>query len=108
LKITEAGYVYELSHTLEGSEVLIFANQTPSQKHDGTTSSEVLRALIDHTQVTQGQAGTKIVQNLRLALTIFEAQALIQKVENGQLQRPEDVAVGKDGHFELRINGQMP
>ena len=104
MKIIEPGHIYELAH-LDGKGVttLTFVNRE-FNPHEGTQTQEVLRALIDRTQHCHDclpWAGNKeIIQHLRLALALHEARAIYRKAEK-ELYKPENIAVGRDGHFYL-------
>lgn len=110
MKIIEPGHVYELN-TLDGDgtpETLTFVNREDGEEHPGTQTQEVLRALIDRTMhcdnCIRWNNNDKIIFHLRMALALHEARALERKAEKGYY-RPEQIAVGKDGHFVINDSG---
>lgn len=74
--------------------------------HGGTQCQDVLRVLIDRVQYCDAQlpwpGNDKIIGNLRSALTLFEARALMRKTESG-LILPEQIKTGDDGHFQIEV-----
>lgn len=108
MKIIEKGHIYQLAH-LDGSGTtnLTFVNREEGTEHEGVQTQEVLRALIDRTQHCHDclpwTGNEMIIQHLRLALVLHEARALYRKAEK-RLYKPENVAVGDDGHFYLVPN----
>lgn len=117
MKVIEPGHIYELDH-LDGKNKsrLTFVNRE-SAPHEGTQTQEVLRAnidsiecLIDRTNHCDAclrwegndriiKAMSEAQRQLRLALLIHEERALERKLDKGKL-KPEEVAVGTDGHFQ--------
>lgn len=112
MKITEKGHIYDLavrSHdgskpATHGQQKLSFVNRQPSQEHDGTTTQEVLRVLIDRgrhcANCMPHRNNEQIIYHLRMALVLHEARALERKLEKGMLA-PEYVSTGPDGHYGL-------
>lgn len=120
MKIIEPGHIYELNW-LDGNprrlsdgtfhaeylheNTLIFVNRE-NNKHPGTQTQEVLRALIDRTQhcdnCLRWEGNDKIIEHLRIALVLHEARALERKTIKGII-RPEKVFIGDDGHFSIRV-----
>jgi hypothetical protein len=109
MKIIEPGHVYELN-SLDGGtpETLTFVNREEGQEHPGTQTQEVLRALIDRTMhcdnCKRWDGNDKIIHHLRMALALHEARAIVRKAEKGYY-KPEQMAVGADGHFTLNHSG---
>lgn len=96
MKTIEDGHEYELDERfgdgtsgIAGTQSLIFVNREPGNEHDGTTTQEVLRALIDRTQYCDKclpwSGNKEIVGHLRMALALHEARAMIRKVERGEM-----------------------
>lgn len=116
MKVIETGHIYELrSRRPENAvgpagdpPVVTFINKQPGQEHDGTTTQEVLRMLIDRTRHCANcmphRNNEQIVYHLRMALVLHEARALERKVEKGDII-PEYLGVGSDGHFKLDFSG---
>ncbi len=114
MKTLEDGHIYELnSRHGDGSpgmaywpQTITFVNREPGNEHDGTTTQEVLRALIDRTQYCDAclpwSGNKEIVAHLRMALAIHEARALIRKVERGDL-KPERIAIDHGDHHLIMI-----
>jgi hypothetical protein len=115
MKVKEKGHVYELdaignssTHKYE-PETLTFVNKEPGTEHGGTTTQEVIRALIDRTMHCDLCLGDtldeEIIYHLRHALVLHEARALIRKVVKGELS-PELVNVSPvDQHFAILRDG---
>ena len=96
MKTHEDGHEYELDERfgdgtpgIAGTQSIRFVNREPGHEHDGVTTQEVIRALIDRTQYCDKclpwSGNKEIVKHLRMALAIHEARALIRKVERGDL-----------------------
>lgn len=83
---------------------LVFVNQQPGQEHGGTTTQEVIRALLDRTRHCANcmphPNNERIVHHLRMALTLHEARALERRVEKGEI-RPEYLPTVGGSHLEL-------
>ncbi|MBP3958395.1 hypothetical protein J8F10_24360 [Gemmata sp. G18] len=83
---------------------LIFVNKQPGQQHDGTTTQEVIRILIDRTRHCANcmphPNNERIVYHLRMALVLHEARALERKTEKGDFL-PEYLTTGDDGHIAV-------
>lgn len=107
MKIIDPGHHYSLA-SIDGKlkQALIFVKRfREGNNHAGTTNQEVLRVLIDRVKFLDAErpweGNREILANLRQALVLHEARALIRKVEKDELL-PEQVAVDlKDGHFQL-------
>lgn len=88
----------------ESEQMIGFVNREPGHEEDGTTTQEVLRALIDRTHYCDNCLPTKIneqiIHHMRMALVLHEARALIRKVEKGELMI-ERLETGNDGHLLL-------
>ncbi len=112
MQVLEKGHIYTLrTRTPQGftsngkvQNQLVFINKQPGQEHDGTTTQEVLRALIDRTRHCANcmphRNNEQIVYHLRMALALHEARALERKIEKGDIEI-EYVDVGADGHLDL-------
>lgn len=102
--VVEPGHTYALKYLDAEKHVeLVFVRRDRGDlNHPGTTSQEVLQALIDRVKYCDGQLphvnNTKIIDHLRMAFVLFEARALERKVEKGLLE-PEYVSLNEDGHF---------
>lgn len=113
MKTIEDGHVYLLDARRgsnkfvaePGPETLTFVNREPGHEHDGTTTQEVIRSLIDRTQYCDHclpwEGNRQIVEHLRMALTLHEVRAIVRKVETGQIL-PELLQTAVDGHWILR------
>lgn len=113
MKIVEKGHIYELRlkrPVKDGDDPppLVFVNQERGHEHNGTTTQEVLRALLDRTRHCNNclphPNNERIVYHLRMALVLHEARALERKTEKGEIY-PEYLALGDDQHFILRADG---
>lgn len=114
MQIKEAGHVYELairndvtleSDIIEAPNLLVFVNKERGKGHPGTTTQEVIRALIDRTRYCNNclphPNNERIVHHLRMALVLHEGRALERKTEKGEIG-PEGIMVGQDGHYQLQ------
>lgn len=121
MKVIEIGHVYRPTiRTPDGSSIhygvdaenpeIVFVNKQPGQEHDGTTTQEVLRVLLDRTRHCANcmphRNNEQIIHHLRMALVLHEARALERKVEKGEFM-PEYVSTGGDGHFDLGSREEM-
>lgn len=120
MKIIEPGHIYELNwldeddlpkteelkYQIRLSKQLTFVNREPGHEHPGTQVQEVLRALIDRTfhcdYCMPHELNAMIIHHLRMALVYHEMRAMERKTEKG-LINPENIVVGKDGHFDMFI-----
>jgi hypothetical protein len=116
MKVLEKGHIYEPSVRSIGKlnpakedvdasdQKIVFINKQPGQEHDGTTTQEVIRILLDRTRHCANcmphRNNEQIVYHLRMALVLHEARALERKVEKGDIE-PEYIGTGDDGHFQL-------
>lgn len=119
MRVLDPGHQYELDDIHFDSEkessykqMLVFVKRfRNSQNHTGTNCQELLRVLIDRVQFLDKElpwtGNEEILSSLRKALILFEARALIRKVEKGELL-PEDLEVGKDGHFKFIEKEECP
>lgn len=108
MRLLDDGHKYELDHLDgQGKEVLQFANREGGRETVGTTTQEVIRALIDRTWYCNDclpwHGNAQIVEHLRMALVLHEARAMIRGVVKGEI-KPEFVHLGSDAHFELKID----
>ena len=116
MQVIERGHVYrpavrvlegdrkqELDKTIH-NQTIVFINKQPGQEHDGTTTQEVIRILLDRTRHCANcmphPNNERIIYHLRMALVLHEARALERKTEKGDIM-PEYLATGEDGHFKL-------
>lgn len=111
MKILEAGHVYSLAQldtekveTGDLAEVILRFVNREGKPHPGTTTQEVLRALIDRTyhcdNCLPSDYNEKIVYHLRQALLQHELRALERKLDKGEIM-PEMLTVSNDGHFSI-------
>ena len=112
MKVLEKGHIYELDvrklvladKPLDDKQILTFVNKEGVNSHDGTTTQEVIRVLIDRTRHCNNcmphRNNEQVVYHLRMALMLHEARALERKLEKGEYM-PEYLALGEDGHFVL-------
>lgn len=111
MKIIEPGHVYQLNW-LDGEPSprepikenwLVFVNREEN-KHPGTQTQEVIRALIDRTKhcdnCLRWDGNDLIIHHLRMALVLHEARALERKTIKGII-RPEHILTDSDGHFKI-------
>ncbi len=115
MKVIEKGHIYDLTiRSHDGSkpgfhdaQILTFVNKQPGQEHDGVTTQEVLRALIDRgrhcANCMPHRNNEQIIYHLRMALVLHEARALERKLEKGDIA-PEYISTGPDGHYGLSQN----
>lgn len=116
MQVIERGHIYKPemrlvdrphkdSAIIAGAEQTItFINKQPGQEHDGTTTQEVIRILLDRTRHCANcmphPVNERIIYHLRMALVLHESRALERKTEKGYFE-PEYLAVGGDGHFDI-------
>ena len=110
MKVLETGHIYEPANRKvdernpDFRQTITFINKQPGQEHDGTTTQEVIRILIDRTRHCANcmphPNNERIVYHLRMALVLHEARALERKTEKGDIA-PEYIATGEDGHFHV-------
>ena len=115
MKVVEKGHVYDLASKHDEKQgdgnTLVFVNLEKGREHNGTTTQEVLRALIDRTRHCNNclphPNNERIVYHLRMALVLHEARALERKTEKDELM-PEYVTLGDDRHFDLTHTSAGP
>lgn len=110
MNVIEKGHVYQPFNRKSGiskqdiQQTLTFINKEEGKEHDGTTTQEVIRILIDRTRHCANcmphPNNERIVYHLRMALILHEARALERKVEKGYI-KPEYILTGEDGHFDI-------
>lgn len=111
MKVIEKGHIYEPINRRSGNEAhllkeqtITFINKEEGKEHDGTTTQEVIRILIDRTRHCANcmphPNNERIVYHLRMALVLHEARALERKTEKGYF-KPEYINTGKDGHIKV-------
>jgi hypothetical protein len=111
MKVIEKGHIYEPQNRIEGGQsvpmevqTLTFINKEEGKEHDGTTTQEVIRILIDRTRHCANcmphPNNERIVYHLRMALVLHEARALERKTEKGYF-KPEYLSTGDDGHLQV-------
>lgn len=108
MRVLDPGHSYALANLQFPGETLLRFMKDP-KLHDGdggpgTSCQEVLRALIDRVKTLDAEklwdGNAAIVADLRHALALFEARALIRKVEKNELAI-ERLPTGEDGHLML-------
>lgn len=114
MKVIEKGHIYQPKmrneFNLEVEKVpdfnITFINKEKGREHNGTTTQEVIRILIDRTRHCANcmphPNNERIVYHLRMALVLHEARALERKTEKGYFN-PEYLDTGDDGHIDLTI-----
>ncbi len=111
MEVIEKGHIYRPvnrsvnpGRVADQADPITFINKQPGQEHDGTTTQEVIRCLIDRTRHCANcmphPNNERIVYHLRMALVLHEARALERKTEKGDIM-PEYMATGDDGHLVL-------
>lgn len=115
MNVLEVGHIYQPQYrTPEGDRVdsdrtILFVNRQPGQEHDGTTTQEVIRVLLDRTRHCANcmphPNNERIIYHLRMALVLHEARALERKTEKGDFE-PEYLATGGDGHLAVTDTGR--
>lgn len=114
MKVLEKGHIYAPAIRKVEQDAgrlspfhITFINKQPGQEHDGTTTQEIIRILIDRTRhcnnCSPHRNNEQVIYHLRMALIMHEARALERKTEKGDFM-PEYIAVGADGHFALEEN----
>jgi hypothetical protein len=112
MKVIETGHVYQPAMRKEqGTPVndfeITFINKEQGKEHDGTTTQEVIRILIDRTRHCANcmphPNNERIVYHLRMALVLHEARALERKTEK-EYFAPEYLETGEDGHLKVVQN----
>jgi len=117
MRILEDGHIYELNELDRNRndesrlQRLTFVAREPhnNRVHAGTTTQEVIRALISRTKYCDNclrwDGNDQIIYHLRMALVLHEARALIRKQDKGAFN-PEEILIDeKDGHFFLTWEG---
>jgi hypothetical protein len=119
--VKEKGHIYAPAHRTPSGELLPITDQTPvltfvnkqnGQHHDGTTTQEVIRILLDRTRHCANcmphPNNERIIYHLRMALVLHEARALERQTEKGEFA-PEYLETGGNGHFRLETSepGQL-
>lgn len=115
MRVIEKGHIYQPIQRREGDgsrllqeQTITFINKEEGKEHDGTTTQEVIRILIDRTRHCANcmphPNNERIVYHLRMALILHESRALERKVEKGYIL-PEYIETETDGHFSLRDSG---
>lgn len=115
MKVIEKGHIYQPKgrsfrdgeNAGQEEQTLTFVNKQPGQEHEGTTTQEVIRILIDRTRHCNNclphPNNERVIYHLRMALVLHEARALERKTEKGDIW-PEYIETGSDGHFALRTS----
>lgn len=106
MEVLKTGHTYLLDH-LDGESktTLQFVQRRPHHEpKEGTTSQEVVRALINRVQQLDRElpweGNKQILHHLRMVIILHEMRALQRKVEKDELW-PETLPLGSDGHFML-------
>lgn len=109
MKAVIAGHLYELDDLKSDTKTSFRFHMDP-KIHDGMELSgpscqEVVRMLIDRVEYLESEkhwaANAEIIRHLRCVIALFEARALIRKVDEDKLAI-EHVALDKDGHLKLQ------
>jgi hypothetical protein len=105
--VEEKGHVYRLAKkgcADSKDQILKFVNQEPGKEHPGTTTQEVIRALIDRTRHCNNcmphPNNERIIYHLRMALVLHEARALERRTEKGEI-RPEFLRTENGAHISV-------
>lgn len=101
------GHVYRLKNLKdEGCSILTFYRDPDLHNGEGLrgpSTQEILRACIKRVEYLDSEKpwwGNKIIVTLlRKAIALFEARALLRKVDKGLAI--EDIELGEDGHVKL-------
>ena len=111
MRVIERGHIYsptirnEFPNLEYKPQEIVFINKEAGLEHNGTTTQEVIRVLIDRTRHCANcmphPNNERIVYHLRMALILHEARALERKVEKGYIQA-EYIETNEDGHFKLQ------
>jgi hypothetical protein len=104
------GHVFELDNLRGTGTTTLQFHMDPDlhegQRLEGPSMQEVLRSLIRRIQRLDEEQhfdlNDQAIQKAREMIAIFEARALIRKVEKGQLNI-EELPVGEDGHIILKV-----
>jgi hypothetical protein len=113
MKVLEKGHIYQpivsrstgkLSSPEVHNQTITFINREPGAEHDGTTTQEIIRILLDRTRHCNNclphWVNEQVIFHLRSALVLHEMRALQRKFEKGDYT-PEYIPTGEDGHFDL-------
>lgn len=110
MRVIEKGHIYEAKSRNEFIEMecenqkIVFINKEKGNEHNGTTTQEVIRILIDRTRHCANcmphPNNERIVYHLRMALVLHEARALERKTEKGYF-KPEYIITDEDGHIKV-------
>lgn len=110
MKVIEKGHIYspvnrnEFPEKENLTQTITFINKEIGKEHNGTTTQEIIRILIDRTRHCANcmphPNNERIVYHLRMALVLHEARALERKTEKGYFM-PEYLATGEDGHINV-------
>lgn len=98
------GHRYALSNLDgPGTQIIDFVSRPPfNEPREGTTNQEVARVLIARVKAlndeTPWEGNELILYHLRMMIALHECRALLRHVERREI-RPEELAVGADGHF---------
>jgi hypothetical protein len=114
MNVIEKGHIYSpkmrkwTDDSQEPKEQKItFINKEKGREHNGTTTQEVIRILIDRTRHCANcmphPNNERIVYHLRMALILHEARALERKVEKNYFAA-EYLETGEDGHLKVVQN----
>lgn len=112
MKVIEKGHIYqptsrnEFPTTEVKEQTLTFINKEEGKEHNGITTQEIIRILIDRTRHCANcmphPNNERIIYHLRMALVLHEARALERKTEKGYIA-PEYMDTGDDGHIKLNF-----
>lgn len=100
------GHRYEIDHLDgKGSTIIQFVQREPlHESQSGILCQDLLHVMIDRIAYLDDEVPSPINQELihhaRIMLALFEARALVRKVELGKIH-PENLALGEDRHLLL-------
>lgn len=104
MRVIYPGHKFALRNVDDDDEqILQFLQRAPF--HDpipGVTNQEVHRVLLSRIEVLNAEdpwwGNERMIHNLRENIGMHELRAMLRHAKKGDL-RPEDIQVGKDGHF---------
>lgn len=118
MHVKQRGHIYQAQErTIEGkllpinqsTPTITFVNKEDGREHNGTTTQEVIRVLLDRTRHCANcmphPNNERIVYHLRMALVLHECRALERQTEKGEVA-PEYLEVAGNGH--LNISKKQP
>jgi hypothetical protein len=108
MEVIDEGHTYRLDNLKNKEKTIIQFYKDPKlndgYEQNGPSCQEYLRAIIDRVKFLDNQkyweGNAEIIDYLRKAIALFEARALLRKVEKGL--EVEKLAVDSDGHLVLK------